>query len=50
MTGGRPSQFDETGLNVLSVPLMVQWRNKELVTVWPKEVAKAPRNLESVIS
>ena len=40
MTGGAV-QFDQTGLNVLSVPVMVQWRNKELVTVWPKEVAKA---------
>jgi branched-chain amino acid transport system substrate-binding protein len=35
-------QFDQTGLNVLSVPIMVQWRNKELATVWPKDVAKAP--------
>src|SRR5262245_63544103 len=33
--------FDQTGLNTLSVPIMVQWRNKELVTVWPKDVAKA---------
>ena len=41
MTGGAV-QFDNTGLNVLSVPVMVQWRNKELVTVWPKDVAKAP--------
>jgi branched-chain amino acid transport system substrate-binding protein len=41
MTGGAV-QFDETGLNVLSVPLMVQWRKKELVTVWPKDIAKAP--------
>lgn len=40
MTGGAV-QFDQTGLNVLSVPVMVQWRNKELVTVWPKDVAKA---------
>jgi branched-chain amino acid transport system substrate-binding protein len=40
MTGGAV-QFDNTGLNVLSVPVMVQWRNKELVTVWPKEYAKA---------
>jgi hypothetical protein len=24
-----------------SVPIMVQWRKKELVTVWPKDVAKA---------
>jgi branched-chain amino acid transport system substrate-binding protein len=39
MTNGAV-QFDQTGLNVLSVPVMVQWRNKELVTVWPKEYAK----------
>jgi branched-chain amino acid transport system substrate-binding protein len=40
MTGGAV-QFDETGLNVLSVPVMVQWRSSELVTVWPQDVAKA---------
>jgi branched-chain amino acid transport system substrate-binding protein len=40
MPGGAV-QFDQTGLNTLSVPIMVQWRNKELVTVWPKDVAKA---------
>ena len=40
MTGGA-LQFDKTGLNTLSVPVMVQWRNKELVTVWPADVAKA---------
>jgi branched-chain amino acid transport system substrate-binding protein len=40
MPGGAV-QFDRTGLNTLSVPIMVQWRNKELVTVWPKDVAKA---------
>jgi branched-chain amino acid transport system substrate-binding protein len=34
-------QFDQTGLNKLSVPTMVQWRNKELVTVWSKDFAKA---------
>jgi branched-chain amino acid transport system substrate-binding protein len=34
-------QFDQTGLNTLSVPIMVQWRKKELVTVWPKDFAKA---------
>src|SRR5215510_7061637 len=33
--------FDQSGLNTLSVPVMVQWRNKELVTVWPKDVARA---------
>ena len=41
MTGGAV-QFDETGLNVLSVPLMVQWRKKDIVTVWPKDIAKGP--------
>ncbi|RXT51238.1 ABC transporter substrate-binding protein [Bosea sp. Tri-44] len=40
MTGGAV-QFDKTGLNTLSVPVMVQWRNKELVTVWPSQVAKS---------
>jgi len=40
MTGGAVT-FDQTGLNVKSVPLMVQWQKKELVSVWPKEVAKA---------
>jgi branched-chain amino acid transport system substrate-binding protein len=40
MTGGAV-QFDDTGLNVLSVPLMVQWRAKDIVTVWPKDVAKS---------
>jgi branched-chain amino acid transport system substrate-binding protein len=40
MPGGA-LQFDQTGLNTLSVPIMVQWRNKELVTVWPKDFAKA---------
>src|SRR5262245_55662409 len=41
MPGGAV-QFDQTGLNTLSVPIMVQWRKKELVTVWPKDIAKAP--------
>ena len=40
MPGGAV-QFDQTGLNTLSVPIMVQWRKKELVTVWPKDFAKA---------
>ena len=34
-------QFDQTGLNTLAVPVMVQWRSKELVTVWPRDVARA---------
>jgi branched-chain amino acid transport system substrate-binding protein len=40
MPGGAV-QFDQSGLNTLSLPIMVQWRNKELVTVWPKDAAKA---------
>ena len=40
MSGGAV-QFDQTGLNTLLVPIMVQWRKKELVTVWPKDFAKA---------
>ena len=40
-TPGGVVQFDQTGLNTLSVPVMVQWRKKELVTVWPKDIAKA---------
>ncbi len=40
LTGGAV-QFDKTGLNTLSVPVMLQWRNKELVTVWPANAAKA---------
>ena len=28
-------RFDETGLNVMTYPIMVQWQNGELVTVWP---------------
>jgi branched-chain amino acid transport system substrate-binding protein len=40
MPGGAV-QFDQTGLNTLLVPIMVQWRKKELVTVWPKDLAKA---------
>jgi branched-chain amino acid transport system substrate-binding protein len=40
MTGGAV-QFDTAGLNTLSVPVMVQWRGKELATIWPKEHAQA---------
>lgn len=39
MTGGRVD-FDETGLNTHAVPVMVQWRGAELVTVWPEAVAR----------
>lgn len=34
-------QFDQAGLNTPAVPIMVQWRNMELVTVWPKDFATA---------
>lgn len=37
---GRAVKFDETGLNTLAKPLMVQWRGDNLVTVWPDEYAK----------
>src|SRR3984893_17236313 len=40
MPGGAV-QFDQTGLNTLSIPIMVQWRHNELVTDWPKDFAKA---------
>jgi branched-chain amino acid transport system substrate-binding protein len=46
MPGGAV-EFDQTGLNTLSVPLMVQWRNKELVTVWPKDIAKSAAKWQS---
>lgn len=39
MTGGAV-QFDATGLNTLAEPVMVQWRKNELVTVYPKALAK----------
>ncbi len=37
---GGSVKFDQTGLNTLSEPVLVQWRNKELVTVYPKALAK----------
>ena len=40
MTGGAVD-FDEAGLNTLSIPVMVQWHGKELVTVWPENLAKS---------
>lgn len=46
MTGGAV-EFDSTGLNTASIPVMVQWRKKELVTVWPKEVAKGAAEWKS---
>ncbi len=38
MTGGEV-EFDDQGRNPNAVPLMVQWRGGELVTVWPEEYA-----------
>jgi branched-chain amino acid transport system substrate-binding protein len=35
-------KFDETGLNTMASPVMVQWQKGELVTIWPKNQAKAP--------
>jgi branched-chain amino acid transport system substrate-binding protein len=40
MTNGAV-QFNQAGLNTLAVPVMVQWRGKDLVTVWPEEFARA---------
>ena len=39
MSGGSV-KFDHTGLNTLAQPVLVQWRKKELVTVYPKALAK----------
>lgn len=39
MSGGSV-KFDQTGLNTLAEPVLVQWRNKELITVYPKSLAK----------
>lgn len=33
-------EFDENGVNINAVPLMVQWQNSALVGVWPKDVVK----------
>src|SRR5690606_24816182 len=38
---GKAVDFDETGLNTLAKPLMVQWRGEDLVTVWPSDLARA---------
>ena len=40
---GGAVQFDQTGLYTLLIPIMVQWRKKELVTVWPEVSRKLPR-------
>src|SRR5690606_12609156 len=40
MTGA--VDFDESGLNTLAKPVMVQWQKGRLRTVWPKDLATAP--------
>ena len=40
MTGGAV-KFNQKGLNELAFPVMIQWRQSELVTVWPQKVAKS---------
>lgn len=40
--GAAGVKYDDTGLNTRAVPVMVQWRGTELVTVWPEALAKAP--------
>lgn len=39
MSGGSV-KFDETGLNTIAEPVLVQWQNNELVTVYPSHLAK----------
>jgi len=39
MSGGGV-HFDANGLNTLAQPIMVQWQNNELVSVWPQALAK----------
>ena len=38
---GRAVDFDETGLNTLSFPIMCQWQQGKLLTVYPPDVATA---------
>jgi branched-chain amino acid transport system substrate-binding protein len=40
MPGGSVD-FDEAGNNIVIEPLMVQWQGGELVSVWPKNLAKS---------
>ena len=39
MSGGGV-HFDGNGLNTMAQPVMVQWQNNELVSVWPQALAK----------
>jgi branched-chain amino acid transport system substrate-binding protein len=38
---GKRIVFDETGLNTVAFPIMTQWQDGELVTVYPEKVATA---------
>lgn len=38
---GKRIKFDDAGLNTLAFPIMTQWQDGDLVTVYPEEVAKA---------
>ncbi len=44
MPGG-PIEFDATGLNKNSVPVMVEWQDSVLHTVWPKQYQVTPLQL-----
>ena len=37
---GSAIKFDKNGQNTVAVPIMIQWKAGEMVTVWPKEYAK----------
>ncbi len=39
MSGGGV-HFDASGLNTIAQPIMVQWQDNELVSVWPQALAK----------
>ena len=41
MPGG-PIEFDATGLNKNAAPVMVEWQNSELHTIWPKQYQARP--------
>lgn len=38
---GKRIEFDKTGLNTVAYPIMTQWQEGELVTVYPEEVSAA---------
>ena len=37
---GKLVAFDKTGLNASAYPIMVQWKKREMVTIWPASDAK----------